>query len=365
MPQRDVVVIGAGQAGLATGYYLKQSGTDFVILDGATQVGASWARRWNSLRLFTPAQYDGLPGLPFPGAQGTFPTKDEMAAYLRRYAAELELPVELGKPVRALRKCANGYVVDHEGGAITARAVVVATGASAVPRRPACAASLDPAIQQMHSSAYRGPSDIPDGDVLVVGGGTSGVEIAIELAATHRVSLAGRLTPKIPDFLLEFAGGAVWWWFITHVLTIRTPIGRRVRRAILAGSGAPLIRTGAHALDAAGVTRVPRVAGVELGRPVLADGHAMDVRSVVWATGFRPDFSWIDFDVTDPSGWLGSVRGVSMKSANLYCVGLQFQFGLTSALVGGVGRDAAWVSECVRQALTSSRSALAPAGVKE
>jgi putative flavoprotein involved in K+ transport len=339
----DIVVIGAGQAGLALGYFLQQQHEEFVIVDAGAQIGESWSKRWQSLRLFTPAQFDGLPGFPFPAPRDTFPTKDEMAAYLAAYAARFELPITFERRVQRLRAHDDGYALDTDRGSILARRVVIATGANPVSKRPAFAGQVDPGTLQIHSSEYREPSDLPPGDVLVVGAGTSGVDISLELASTHRVFLSGRLTFRIPSLLLHHAGD-LYWWFVSNAVTIRTPIGRKARRKILGGAGAPLLRAGAEELDAAHVERVPRVAGILDGQPQLADDRILPVRSIVWCTGYKPDFSWVDLPVTDSFGWLATESGVCPVAPGVYAVGMPFQYGLTSALIGGVGRDAARIA---------------------
>lgn len=365
--QLDAVVIGAGQAGLAAGYHLARTKLRFEILEGDPRVGETWRRRWNSLRLFTPAQHDGLPGLPFPAARNTFPGKDEFADYLESYAARFGLPVRTGVRVAGIRPAGAGFAVETPTGTVRARNVIVATGANALPRMPDAAAGLDPAIRQLHSSQYRGPADIPDGDVLMVGAGTSGAEIALELAAGHRVLLSGRPTPHIPDPLLRYAGGA-YWRFIHSVLTLRTPVGRKVA-AGFHQRGAPLIRISQKDLDRAGVVRVPRMTGTADGRPVF-DGGSYDggspasvpttgVRTVIWATGYRPDLDWIDGLQLDPSGWPETERGSVPGIPGLYFVGMPFQYALTSGLIGGVDRDAAYVVRQIAKRVPD-RSVVAP-----
>ncbi len=184
--------------------------------------------------------------------------------------------------------------------------------------------------------------------MLVVGAGTSGVEIAIELAGSRQTILSGEPTFHIPDPLFRYAGN-VFWWFISNILTVSTPVGRKAKQKIRNG-GAPLINISVKDVDAAGVKRVPRVAGIEDGKPKLGDGTVVDVSSIVWATGFKPDFSWINFNVTDEqTGWPVTTKGVSKDIKGLYFVGMLFQYGLTSGLVGGVGRDAAYVADYIRQ----------------
>jgi putative flavoprotein involved in K+ transport len=344
----DTIVVGAGQAGLATAYYLSRLGHDFLILDAGARVGEVWRNRWDSLRLFTPAQYDGLPGLPLSAPRGSMPTKDDVADYLEEYAAKWSLPIALNVRVTAVEKAEHGYTLGGSMGTLTARHIVVATGANQVARVPSFADALDPSIYQLHSSAYHNPGSLPDGDVLIVGAGASGVEIAIENAARRHVLLAGELTFHIPDAIFRYAGG-LYWAFAQHVLTIQTPVGRKARGSILKGGG-PLIGVSAADLKAAGVERVPRVIGVQNGMPQLQDGRVVSAASVVWATGYQPDFGWIHMDVIGVSGWPVARRGVCANAEGLYFVGLPFQYSLTSGLLGGVGRDAAFVVDHIRAA---------------
>lgn len=342
------LIIGGGQAGLAVGQQLAARGEEFVVLDASARIGDGWRQRWESLRLFTPAQHDGLPGLPFPAARGTFPTRGEMADYLEAYAARFSLPVRSGVQVQELLRTDEGRFEVRTGqGRFTADRVVLATGTNPIPRVPEFAGQLSPALHQLHSSQYHNPQSLPPGDVLVVGAGTSGVELAVELAGSRQVFIAGRPTTHIPDPVFRYAGG-LYWFLVSHLLTVRTPMGRKARPAIRRG-GAPLIRVSVDDLERAGVVQVPRVTGVSEGRPLLADGRTLEVASVVWATGYRPDFSWVRFPIADESGWPAGPRGVSTVAPGLYFVGMPFQFGLTSGLVGGVGRDAAFVAEQIHR----------------
>ncbi|OMH27827.1 hypothetical protein BKD30_02505 [Tersicoccus phoenicis] len=339
----NTVVVGGGQAGLAVGHHLARQGRDFVVLDAGRRVGESWRERCDSLRLFTPAQYDGLPGLPFPSPRGHFPTKGEMADYVERYAAEQQIPVLTQTTVLRVRPVAGGYGVSTSAGReLTAENVVIATGGTPVPRIPDLASDLSPAIHQLHSAQYRNPGSLPPGDVLVVGAGPSGVEIALELAATHRTVIAGRPTVQISHAVTRYAGG-LYWALLHHLLTLRTPVGRAAARGFH-DRGAPLIRSSVADLARAGVTAVPRVTGAEDGVPRLEDGRAQLVATVIWCTGYRPEFGWVDGLRTDAHGWPSTDRGVVTGLPGVYVVGMPFQYGLTSGLVGGVGRDAAHVA---------------------
>ncbi len=342
----DVIVIGGGQAGLATGYHLASRGMKFVILDANPRVGDSWRRRWDTLKVFTAAKYDALPGMRFPAEPHSFPTKDQVADFLEAYAREMGLPVRTGVRVDRLRRTDDGWIAESGTDAHTATQVVVAAGAYHEPNVPAFASSLRPDIRQMHSSEYRNPEQMQPGGVPVVGASNSGGEIALDVADGHETWLSGRDTGGLP-FEIESAVARVLdagiWFAFNHVLTVRTPMGRRVR-PLIQRPGTPLERARPKHLAAAGVRRVTaRTVGERDGLPLLDDGRVLDVRNVVWATGFRHDLAWIEARVNGPAGWALHERGVSTAAPGLYYVGLPFQYAAASALIGGVGRDARYV----------------------
>jgi putative flavoprotein involved in K+ transport len=352
----DTIVIGGGQAGLAVGYYLKKHGRRFVILDANEQIGGSWrTRTWTSLRLFTPARYDGLPGWPFPAPGWSYPTASETADYLEAYAARFELPVRSGIRVERLTKDGERYVVESGERRFETDSVVLATGFYGTPVVPELASELDPRTVQMHSSEYRDPSQLRPGGVLLVGAGNSGADIAMEVSQTHRTWLSGRDKGQVPvrieSPLARFVV-PVLWFVASHVLTTRTPLGRKVRPHVLE-SGAPRIRVKTDDLVGAGVEQVPRTAGVRDGQPVLEDGRVLDVANVIWCTGFRQDFGWIDVPVLDGDQSPVHQRGVASEPG-LYFVGLDFLYSFTSENVGGVGRDAKHIAKHIaaRQAAT-------------
>jgi putative flavoprotein involved in K+ transport len=344
----ETVVVGAGQAGLAVGQQLAKRGRPFVILDAGERVGDNWRRHWDSLRLFSPARLDGLPGMPFPAPGWSFPTKDQTADYLEDYAARFELPVRGGTRVRRIGRDGDGYVIDCDGGPMRADNVVVATGTFGRPFTPAFAAELDPRIAQLHSSEYRRPSQLQEGPVLVVGAAHSGADVAIDLAPTHRTILCGRDTGQAPVDIESRRGRAAWLvlaFLARRVLTLKTPMGRKMKAEIRAHGG-PLLRHRRADLEAAGVERTTaRVAGVRDGRPLLDDGTVLDVANVVWCTGFKQDFGWIDLPVFEADGWPREERGVVPSAPGLYFAGLAFQYAFSSMLLLGAGRDAEHVAE--------------------
>jgi putative flavoprotein involved in K+ transport len=335
----DVVVIGAGQAGLAAGHFLARRGRRFVILEAGPSVASAWRERWDSLLLFTPRRYDSLPGLAFPGDPDGYPTRDEVVAYLERYAAHFDLPVEPNSRVRSLTSRDGRFVLDLGDGRIEAEQVVVAAGPFQTPRVPAFADDLAPEVFQTHSTGYRKPADVPEGAVLVVGGGNTGYQIAKELAATHDVKLAvgSRQTP-LPQRLL---GRDLFWWLTKLGLlekTVDSRLGRRARnRDTLIGSSPRELRR--H-----GIELKPRVVGVS-GRTIsFADGSRLDVDAVIWATGFRPDYGWIELPITDETGAARHRRGMT-DVPGLYFLGLSWQHTRGSALLGWVEDDAAFIAD--------------------
>jgi putative flavoprotein involved in K+ transport len=346
----DTVIIGAGQAGLSTGYHLQRRGIPFVVLDAASRVGDNWRRQWDSLRLYSPAHVDGLPGLPFPAPRWTFPGKDAVGDYLETYARTFDLPVRLETRVQALDPDDDGYVVTTDRGRFSCRNVVVATGTfGRTANVPAVAEDLDPRILQLHSSEYRRPSQVNDGTVLVVGASHSGTDIAYELAETHPTILAGRdcgeIPPRLgsPVFHVVFPVLLFAW---RHVLTRRTPIGRK-EMAEVRHHGGPMLRVKRRDLVARGVERVTsRVEEAHEGRPVV-DGTPREVSTIVWATGFRQVFDWIHLPVLGEDGWPREMRGVVADAPGLFFCGLSFQYSFSSMVLPGVGRDAAYVADRV------------------
>jgi putative flavoprotein involved in K+ transport len=342
--QIDTVVIGAGQAGLAAGYHLARHRVPFTIFDKNERVGDPWRTRWDSLRLFTPARYNSLPGMRFPGPQSANSTKDEVADYMEGYAQHFEFPVRTAVTVESLSKVGDRFEVAHDQGSMIATNVIVATGAYQRPRIPTFASELDPTITQLSANEYRNPSQLRDGGVLVVGAGNSGAEIAIDIARPGQTFLSGPDTGQEPtragsrpDRLIT----PIFWLLITRVLTVNTFIGRKVRDQLFdPPRGIPLGRVRRKEIPAAGIEPVPRTIGVKDGMPVLEDGRVMVVSNVIWCTGYVPDFSWIQLPLPSKNGYPIQQRGIVESQPGLYFLGLPFLFSLSSALVGGVGRDA-------------------------
>ena len=342
----ETIVIGGGQAGLAAGYHLHRNDLPFLILDENPRVGDVWRNRWDTLRLFTPASYSGLPGMPFPGPGSAYPTKDETADYFEAYVEKFGLPVRTGVKVDRLYDNGDGFMVSAGDDQFHAENVVVATGAYQHPLIPSFSTQLDNTIVQLHSSAYRNLGQLREGGVLVVGAGNSGAEIALDIVSDHRVWLSGPDTGQeptragsLPDRLLT-----PLLWLAATRLTVRTAPGRKLRdRFIDPPRGIPLGRVRRKDIVAAGIERVPRIVAVSNGQPVLEDGRLLEVSNIVWCTGFTHDFDWIDPPIASDKGLPVHDRGIVESRRGLYFIGLRFLYSLSSALLGGVGRDAEYI----------------------
>ena len=336
----DAVVVGAGQAGLAIAWHLQRQGLRFTVLEAGSELGHTWRDRWDSLKLFTPAQYDGLPGMPFPAPADTYPTKDPVADYLHIYVTAFDLPVRLNARATSLTRTDGGFQVRTADDSLQARQVVVATGPFQVPFVPPAAQGLEPSVTQIHSSGYRNPEALPGGPVLVVGGGNSGFQIAEELAATRQVDLSiGERAPMLPQRL---AGRDLFWWLTRLGLlrvTADSRLGRRASRREF------IIGTNKRRLRKAGVRFRPRLVEAD-GRTVrFADGSTLPgVGVVVWATGYRSDYGWIDIPGVVREGHVVHRRGVT-EVPGLYFLGLSWQHTRGSALLGFVNQDAAYLAD--------------------
>jgi putative flavoprotein involved in K+ transport len=340
----DVVVIGGGQSGLAIAWHLKQQRLRFAVLDAGPDVGHVWRSRWQSLRLFTPAQYDSLPGTPFPAAADTYPSKDQVADYLRDYAEQHDLPVSCNSPVQRLERAGHLFVITTPDGEWRARQVVVATGGFQRAFVPDCSQQLHPSVAQLHSSTYRSPADLPQTRVLVVGGGNSGLQIAAELARTHEVHLAlGSAAQRVPQRLL---GKDLFWWF-TKAGLMRKPADSRLARRVRA-RGEMTVGTSAGDVEALGVQLHGRVTRTSGRHVAFADDTSVQVDGVVWATGYRSAYDWVDIPGFVVDGHVAQTRGVT-DIPGLYVLGLPWQHTRGSSLLGFVKHDAAYLAERVRE----------------
>jgi len=359
----ETVVIGGGQAGLVTGYHLAQAGQRFAILDAHERVGDAWRHRWESLRLFTVAKYCALPGMSLPIPAWECPTKDEMADYLEAYAERFDLPVRTRTRVHGLSRDGDRFVIESSAGRFASKRVIVATGAYGSPRIPTFSRELDPSIMQLHASGYRNPSQLRHGDVLVVGAGNSGADISLDVARTHRTYLSGPDTGHIPVDIDTWVARHIAFRIIrfhgVHIATIRTRHGRKAIRKDLA-KGDMLVRIKPKWLTAAGVERLPRTVASRHGKPVTEDGRVLDVTNVLWCTGFRRDFSWIDLPIFDEAGEVIHEAGIVRGEPGLGFVGLPGQYSAASAVLPGVARDARLV---VRHLLGQRTASVTPIAV--
>ena len=337
----EVAVIGAGQAGLAMGYFLRRQGRRFVILERADSIGSAWCERWESLTLFTARRYSALPGLPFPGDPDGYPMRDEVIAYLERYAETFDLPIELNSEVMHLEQGDDGrFRLELDGRTTTADQVVVATGPFQTPYVPTLAEKLAEDVFQTHAVGYRRPDGVPEGTVLVVGGGNTGFQIAKELSTTHKVVLSvGSRQKPLPQRVL---GRDLFWWLTkARVIdkTVESRLGRKLStRDTLIGSSPRQLK------KRYGVEVRTRVVSAD-GRAVRSEeGSELEVDAVIWATGYRADHSWIKLPIFDEEGRLRHRRGVT-DAPGLFFLGLTWQHTRGSALIGWVKDDAEYIAE--------------------
>ncbi len=337
----EVIVVGGGQAGLVAGYHLSRAQVPFLILDASSRVGEPWRRRWDSLLLFTVARYSSLPGLPFPGDPEHFPGKDEVADYLETYARTLAQPVRLDTPVTGLERSDGSYRLDTAAGAYAARQIIVATGAYQQPYVPAIARKLDDDVIQLHGAEYRNAGQISGESVLVVGASNSGAGIAADLADGRRVHLShGRKLRHMPRRIL---GKSLHWWGDKSGL-IAAPFdswrGRTQRNDFLVGTSLRQLAR-RHGIEVVG--RAVDAAGRTVR---FEDGREVEVDAVVWATGYRSDYSWIKLAVFDEQGEPVHRRGVT-DCPGLYFLGMPTQYSRGSSLIYWVKDDAAYIVELV------------------
>jgi putative flavoprotein involved in K+ transport len=346
----QTIVIGGGQAGLAVGYHLAKQGLSFQILDGNPRIGDAWRNRWDSLRLFNPARYAGLPGLRFPGRGDKFPTKDQVADYLEVYAKRFRLPVQNGVRVDRLWKEGDTFVMTAGNQRFEAENVIVAMANYQVPRVPAFAGDLNTGIFQIHSHNYRNPSQLQDGGVLIVGAGNSGADIGIEIAGSRPTWIAGKESGHIPwsidTLFARFFLVRLVRFMGHHIMTVKTPLGRKLRPKLRLRA-MPLVRVKPRDLVNAGIEFVPRVVGVRNGLPLLADERTINVKNVIWCTGYQHGFPWIDLPIFDESGQPQHNSGIVEQTPGLYFVGLHFLYSMTSATLLGIGRDAKRIAKAV------------------
>ena len=356
--KRLVLVIGAGQAGLAAGYHLKKAGLDFIIVERAPRIGDSWRARYASLTLFTPRSFSQLPGLDLQGDPEGYATRDEFAVYLEAYAKRMDLPVRLNSEVQRLGWSEGGefHATLDAGENIAASHVIVATGAFQKAVIPPVAAGFDSAVVQLSAETYQEPSQIPDGPVLVVGDGASGRDIAVELATGHEVFLAtGKPRRLLPE---RFFGRSIWWWLSALGLlrvSGHSLIGRLMRRA----DAFPDRDRSIDSLKRKGIGIVPRLVETAGSEVIFADKSRKEMASVIWAVGYQDDSAWLQIPkAKDRTGAIVHEKGVSPVSG-LFFIGRPWQRSRASALVMGAGPHAGKIVSRIAQANTET-SAVPP-----
>lgn len=346
----QTIVVGGGQAGLAVGYHLAKRGLPFLILDANKQVGDAWRNRWDSLRLFNPARYAGLPGLRFPARGDTFPTKDQVADYLGNYVHRFHLPVQNGVKVERLWKEGDRFLMAAGSQLFESENVIVAMANYQQPKIPAFAHSLHSEILQLHSHDYRNPSQLKEGGVLIVGVGNSGADIGLEVVHSHPTWISGKESGHIPwaidSFIARFFLVRIVRFLGHHVMTVKTRVGRKLRPRLL-HQASPLVRVKPWDLTNAGIKWIPRTVGVKNGLPLMADGTTLEVKNVIWCTGYHHRFPWIDLPIFDEGGDPVHDAGIVNDVPGVYFVGLNFLYSMTSATLMGIGRDAKRVVDAI------------------
>ena len=341
----DFVIIGGAQAGLSMAYHLKKMDKKFLVIDGGNEIGASWLSRWDSLTLFTPTEYNHLPGLKFDAPKGHYPSKIEVAAYFKQYVNKFDIEVQLNTLVTSVRKKENGFYILHENGEIQAQNVIVATGPFHIPYTPPCHTKISENILQMHSNFYKGIDQLQNGDALVVGGGDSGYQILDEISKdqTRKVYFSGDTTVKsLPQV---FLGKTLWWWFtLIGFLNYNkySWIGKKIQSITQ-----PVIGTDVkEILSRENVISVGRTKDALNNDLFFEQEKVSTIKNIVWATGYRPNFKWIEGVELDIDGYPKNFRGVS-NMENLYFIGLPWMYTRGSATLGGVSKDAKYLADII------------------
>ncbi|OOR22114.1 flavin-containing monooxygenase [Bacillus cereus] len=337
---KDIIIVGAGQAGLAMGYYLKQEGYSFLLLEAGNRIGDSWRNRYDSLQLFTPRAYSSLPGMALIGEKNGFPYKDEIANYLEGYATYFKLPVQLQTEVLKIKKEKDIFELHTSKEILQSKKIIIASGGFQQPFIPSFSQHLSSHIFQIHSSQYKTPSQIPKGKVLVVGGGNSGMQIAVELAKTHGVTMA--ISHPLMFLPLHLLGKSIFYWLEKTGLLyaeINTKRGRWFqgkKDPIFGFEGKELIRNGAIKLQ-------KKVVSASGNNIMFQNGDTYSAESVIWSTGFMQDYKWIEIEkAVNEKGFPNHIKGIS-PVRGLYYIGLPWQSQRGSALICGVGKDAAYL----------------------
>nr|WP_321224464.1 NAD(P)/FAD-dependent oxidoreductase [uncultured Psychroserpens sp.] len=343
---KDFIIIGAGQAGLSMAYHLTQLKKDYIIVDANSETGAPWLKRWDSLKLFTPTQFNHLPGLDFPSKKGYYPDKYEVAAYLKSYVAKFKIPILFNQKITALKKEDDHFTLKRNSNMFKARNVVVATGPFHKPFTPSFHSKISEDIIQIHSEHYKNPEQLQEGDALVVGAGDSGVQILNEISNTKRqVYFSG--DTNISSIPQEILGKTLWWWFkkIGFLSVSKFSfIGKKLSKG-----GQPIIGTDVKSLlKKENVICVGRTLGANNKELHFEKGNYKSIKNIIWATGFKPNFEWIDGVTLNDDKYPKNYRGVS-DIEGLYFLGLPWLYTRGSATLGGVKKDAKFLSDYIEK----------------
>ncbi|MFD0963874.1 flavin-containing monooxygenase [Pseudofulvibacter geojedonensis] len=344
---KDYIIIGAGQAGLAMAYYLKKQQKNFIVVDANKEVGAPWLKRWDSLKLFTPSEFNNLPGMKFPSKKGHYANKYEVADYLKAYVKEFDIPIAFNQKVHSLKKEDDVFIIKSDTQRYTSRNVIIATGPFHTPFTPACHKNIDSDIIQIHSEHYKNPNQLQEGDTLVVGAGDSGVQILDEISKTNRkVYFSGNT--NIGTLPQEFLGKTLWWWFSKiGFLTANkySWLGKK-----LSNNSQPVIGTDVKTLfNKENVTCVGRTLDAEKKVLVFEKDRLTNIKNIIWATGFKPNFNWIEDIKLDNKQYPKNYRGVSEDLEGLFFIGLPWLYTRGSATLGGVKKDAEYLSKFINK----------------
>ncbi|WP_196888655.1 flavin-containing monooxygenase [Aureivirga sp. CE67] len=343
----DYVIIGGAQAGLAMAYHLKQMNKKFIVIDGEKEIGASWLNRWNSLKLFTPTEYNHLPGLKFDAPKGHYPTKFEVSEYFKKYVKKFDIPLELNTLITAVSKSGDKYLIKSDAKIFEAKNVIIATGPFHIPFTPACHTKISKDVFQMHSNYYKGVHQLKEGDTLVVGAGDSGYQILDEVSrdSSRNVYFSGNTNVKtIPQ---QFLGKTLWWWFTLIGFLSFTKyswIGKKI-----SSLPQPVIGTDVkEILSRKNVTSKGRTNDANSKEIIFEQGKISTIKNIIWATGYKPNFKWIEGLDLDDKGYPNNFRGVS-NMEGLYFIGLPWMHTRGSATLGGVAKDAKYLADFIKK----------------